>query len=139
MNLAWLFFSFSGRINRAKYWYAGFALVAAFVLAILIVVVTKWYVFGEYFIMVLFLSIVFSTLALVIKRLHDRGKSAWWLLIFYVLPAVIQWFGDTFGGAALLFYWLAFGISVWAFVELGFIRGTVGPNRFGSDPLAPTI
>ena len=27
------------------------------------------------------------------------------------------------------------GIALWIF-ELGFLRGTVGPNRFGDDPLA---
>jgi uncharacterized membrane protein YhaH (DUF805 family)/TM2 domain-containing membrane protein YozV len=32
------------------------------------------------------------------------------------------------GGAAM-------AISVWALIELGCLRGTVGPNRFGPDPL----
>jgi uncharacterized membrane protein YhaH (DUF805 family) len=27
-------------------------------------------------------------------------------------------------------------ISIWALVELGFLRGTSGPNDFGPDPLA---
>jgi uncharacterized membrane protein YhaH (DUF805 family) len=26
-------------------------------------------------------------------------------------------------------------ISIWAFVELGFLRGTPGTNRYGPDPL----
>ena len=26
-------------------------------------------------------------------------------------------------------------ISLWFFVELGFFKGTQGPNRFGEDPL----
>ena len=29
---------------------------------------------------------------------------------------------------------VGFVASVWALVELGFLRGTVGPNRFGPDP-----
>jgi uncharacterized membrane protein YhaH (DUF805 family) len=33
---------------------------------------------------------------------------------------------------------IAFAIGVWAFVELGCLRGTIGPNRYGSDPLEPT-
>ena len=24
------------------------------------------------------------------KRLHDRNKSAWWLLLFYVVPMLIS-------------------------------------------------
>jgi len=31
---------------------------------------------------------------------------------------------------------ISFAISVWAFVELGCLRGTVGPNRYGPDPLS---
>jgi uncharacterized membrane protein YhaH (DUF805 family) len=27
------------------------------------------------------------------------------------------------------------GISIWAIVVLGFLRGTRGPNRYGPDPL----
>jgi uncharacterized membrane protein YhaH (DUF805 family) len=32
---------------------------------------------------------------------------------------------------------VAFAITVWAFVELGCLRGTVGPNQYGPDPLGP--
>ena len=28
-----------------------------------------------------------------------------------------------------------FAVTVWVIVELGCLRGTQGPNRFGSDPL----
>ena len=28
-------------------------------------------------------------------------------------------------------------LSIWAFVELGCLRGTSGPNRYGPDPLKP--
>jgi uncharacterized membrane protein YhaH (DUF805 family) len=27
-------------------------------------------------------------------------------------------------------------VGVWALVELGFLRGTEGPNQYGNDPLA---
>jgi uncharacterized membrane protein YhaH (DUF805 family) len=33
----------------------------------------------------------------------------------------------------------AFAVSIWALVELGFLRGTSGPNRFGPDPLTREI
>ncbi len=29
----------------------------------------------------------------------------------------------------------SFAVTVWIIVELGCLRGTQGPNRFGSDPL----
>jgi uncharacterized membrane protein YhaH (DUF805 family) len=44
-----------------------------------------------------------------IKRFHDRDKSGWWVLIG-LIPII---------GA------------IWLLVELGFLAGTPGPNRFG--------
>ena len=84
--------------------------------------------------------------ALSVKRLHDRDRTGWWLLwqILIIVVAVILimvaitvpkeqgalWY--ALAGAAGL---AAFAISVWLFVEIGFLRGTQGPNRFGPDPL----
>jgi uncharacterized membrane protein YhaH (DUF805 family) len=44
-----------------------------------------------------------------LKRFHDRDKSGWWLLIG-LIPII---------GA------------IWLLIELGFLKGTPGPNRFG--------
>jgi uncharacterized membrane protein YhaH (DUF805 family) len=30
---------------------------------------------------------------------------------------------------------LVIGLSLWALIELGLLKGTQGPNRFGPDPL----
>jgi uncharacterized membrane protein YhaH (DUF805 family) len=84
--------------------------------------------------------------ALSAKRLHDRDRTGWWLiwqlliLILAVILVVVAiavpqeqgavWY--ALAGAACL---AAFVISVWLFVQIGFLRGTQGPNRFGPDPL----
>jgi len=56
-----------------------------------------------------------SQIAVGAKRCHDRDRSGWFQLIS-LIPFV--------------------GI-IWLLVELGFLRGTVGPNSFGADPLPP--
>jgi len=38
---------------------------------------------------------------------------------------------------ALLVSAIGFGLTVWGILELFWLRGTGGPNRFGFDPLAP--
>jgi len=63
---------------------------------------------------ILTLLILWPAICLYAKRWHDRGKSGWWSLIMFV-PIIG---------------------SIWLLVELGFLRGTEGPNRFGPDPLA---
>lgn len=56
---------------------------------------------------------VCCTILLLIRRLHDLGRTGWlWLLI--LIPLV---------NFALLVYVFCF-------------KGTTGPNRFGPDPLA---
>ncbi len=74
------------------------------------------------------------------KRLHDRNKSGWWIVPFIVAPGLYGHFGDLLGTSyAALFPGLAVFIAfIWGFVELCFVKGTRGPNRFGSDPLPKT-
>src|SRR3977135_3617917 len=137
MNPGNLLFTFKGRINRAKcclalliwcvVWAAvlgagfGGEMIADNAGAILIVII-----------LLLLVTSGVSGVAVGIKRLHDRDKSGWWLLIFYLLPAVFDGIGRS-GVPALSL--VAFAISIWGFVELGCLRGTDGPNTYGPDPL----
>jgi uncharacterized membrane protein YhaH (DUF805 family) len=137
-------FGASGRIGRARYWrsvliYVGGGLMTAVILftaagiaaplfvIMVVVVLIPWLLWG----------FAFTT-----RRLHDRGKSAWWLLVFYLVPAVLGQFAEApwFGGAAgvALYYMLAltaFALTIWGFIEIGCLRGTAGPNVYGPDPL----
>jgi uncharacterized membrane protein YhaH (DUF805 family) len=81
--------------------------------------------------------------AITTERLHDRSKSAWWLLLFYGVPAVLgqlakaAWFPGPAG--TTLHYILAlagFALTIWGFVEIGCLRGTAGSNKYGPNPLA---
>lgn len=77
-----------------------------------------------------FILIVISSVALAIKRLHDRNKSGWWLLVFYLLPGVIDNIG-MYTAVQLVFHLASLALSIWALVELGFLRGTSGSNKYG--------
>jgi uncharacterized membrane protein YhaH (DUF805 family) len=86
---------------------------------------------------ILYIPLIWIGLALGAKRLHDRDKSAWWLLVFYALPTILSTVADRMEDAQfIVLHIVSFGISVWAFVEIGCLRGTVGPNRYGPDPLS---
>jgi uncharacterized membrane protein YhaH (DUF805 family) len=97
------------------------------------------------------LAIFVSTIAVGVKRLHDRDRSAWWLLLFYMGPALVALAGGallwsafgSFGDARDVALFLlrlcllgGFALGIWGLVEIGFRRGTKGYNRFGADPLA---
>jgi uncharacterized membrane protein YhaH (DUF805 family) len=86
---------------------------------------------------ILYIPLIWIGLAIGAKRLHDRDKSAWWLLVFYALPGILSTAGNEIGDLGfIILHIISFGITVWAFVELGCLRGTRGPNRYGPDPLS---
>jgi uncharacterized membrane protein YhaH (DUF805 family) len=143
MDWTSLLFSFHGRINRAKYWLA----ILIYVIVGLILGVIGL-ALGQGVVMQILGGIVelvalVSSLAIATKRLHDRGRSAWWLLMFYLLPSVLAGIGAAIelssGAMALgvIFTVAGLAIGIWAFVELGCLRGTIGPNPYGPDPLGP--
>jgi uncharacterized membrane protein YhaH (DUF805 family) len=51
--------------------------------------------------------------ALMLKRAHDREKGGGWVVFFLLVP-VVGW--------------------IWGFVELGFLDGSPGSNRYGPSP-----
>jgi uncharacterized membrane protein YhaH (DUF805 family) len=116
MDWQYLFFSFDGRIGRQTYWLSLLALFVISLVAMLIDVMLGTFYEHGYGLVSGIVSIlsIYSYIAVYAKRWHDRNKSGWWTLI--VLVPVI-------GG-------------LWMLIECGFLRGTDGPNDFGSDPLA---
>jgi uncharacterized membrane protein YhaH (DUF805 family) len=122
-----LLFGFQGRANRAKWWLVALAIfvVEMIVFAALFGGVAmsgdpeqiRAAVMAPLALIVLVVFGVVATwvsLAVAVKRYHDRNKSGWWILIVFV-PVI--------GG-------------LWYFIECGFLRGTPGPNSYGPDPLA---
>jgi len=129
-----LLFSFQGRINRAKYWIATITYISV---TIALVGLGFFFSFHAIFFVVaaiVFVALTVSGLAVGIKRLHDRDMSGWWLLVFYLLPPVLDGLGRAMG-IPLFFSLAGSAVSIWALVVLGFLRGTSGANQFGPDPL----
>ena len=118
MTTSQILFSFRGRISRetfGRYFLGIPALIGLFVGIIDVMVGAE----GE---LAFVLSLLFSALylwpnlALQAKRWHDRGKSAWWILIMFV-PVI--------------------GF-IWIMAELVCLKGTDGPNEYGEEPLIST-
>ena len=79
-------------------------------------------------------------LATAIKRLHDRDRSGWWIVPFFVVPGLFSQFSDLLPDSSwVLAIVLVMQISwLWGFVEMFCLHGSLGSNRFGPDPLAET-
>ena len=144
MDWKTLLFSFRGRINRARYWlmtliYAIAAMICAAVVAMLASSITGSATAIFAVLVVLVVLAFWPSLALAIKRLHDRNKSGWWLLLFWLAPSIINAVGQTISSAAGTVAALIGGIiGIWGFVEIACLKGTTGPNDYGADPLGAT-
>ncbi|MBR0969062.1 MULTISPECIES: DUF805 domain-containing protein [Bradyrhizobium] len=77
-------------------------------------------------------------LATATKRLHDRNRSGWWMIPFFVVPGLFDQFSDLLPNSnwVLPFALAASILWLWGLVEMFCLRGTSGDNRFGADPLA---
>lgn len=76
-----------------------------------------------------------------VRRLHDLGKTGWWVLGIGLLTVVIQAPAAVAGEAGVIFSLLAALISLGWTLWLGLAKGQAGENRFGpppGQPLAPT-
>jgi uncharacterized membrane protein YhaH (DUF805 family) len=144
-----LLFSFKGRINRGKYWLA--ILIYTVIWIAFIAAAVMWLggfdterlfsMVGAAILLwlaaiILIVAGTWSGVATGIKRLHDREKSGWWILLFWLGPSVLSGIGSTSSAStSFVFHIASFAVTIWAIVELGFLRGTLGPNEYGPDPL----
>lgn len=134
-------FSFNGRSTRLEYWRVQVlsVVLAGLVTAVSLVTIhwTGGYLFLGY------LPVFALSLAVGVRRLHDRGRSGWWYLVFVIGPYVCaQGANELLAYQApknpllsLPFSLAALGLGLWGMVEIGFLRGRTGPNRYGDDPV----
>jgi uncharacterized membrane protein YhaH (DUF805 family) len=132
MDLKTLLLTVSGRIGRKTYWLSALGLFVAN----LVLQGASWLVMspttedghiafsvgtlGTFVLLALFVVMFvlsISGLLISIKRCHDRDRSGWFMLAM-LIPLVGP---------------------IWVLVELGFLRGTVGPNRFGPDSVSGSM
>jgi len=133
------YFSFGGRANRQRYWLTSLAIYGLFIVlgaVAMMIPVVRWPLAA-----VVFAVFVVAELAVAVRRLHDRGKSGWWLIPMYVPLVLLSGLGALIQAAegpnpAFSVFTLPF--SIWIFVDLGCLKGTAGSNRFGPDPLGPS-
>jgi uncharacterized membrane protein YhaH (DUF805 family) len=145
MDYARLLFSFKGRINRARYLVVQLALLAFWLTSIKYQLhfPSQWQAFD----LVVAVTLIWINTATTAKRLHDRNRSGWWAAAIFIVNRLCYayyglFFGLSFGvdisiAGELPLVMLVVALSLLQtgiFIELFFLIGTDGPNRFGPDP-----
>ena len=128
MTLTKVWFSFNGRISRSTWWMKYFLpiLGISIGLSILDMILGTTFVIAEgnayngyvdqtmgILSTVWMLPSIWIFFAAGAKRIHDRNRSGWFQLLWFV-PL----------------------LNLWVWIETWFLRGTVGANRFGPDPVS---
>lgn len=140
MDWRYLLDGFHGRIGRQTFWIALGAVLAANVVACYV----AQQVGGDRLNAVVDLVFTYPEFAIAVKRGNDRNMPLWPIAVFFAgsvlldFLAVLGLTGTDEEPSAL-----SFAVSVpftilglVLLVELGFRKGTPGPNRYGPDPLA---
>ncbi len=123
-------FCYAGRASRKEYWmtflwYIVSVIVAGILSVILRIPVGPLYVqdalaWVAYALIILITLYVIGSflmfLALAVRRIHDIGSSGWWVLVGFI----------PFIGAIVIFVFTV-------------IRGNIGDNKYGPDPIKPIV
>ena len=112
------FATFSGRSRRKEYWY--FTLVYLIIEVVLAVIDMATGLFSQstgigVLSGIFALAMILPSLSVTVRRLHDTGRSGWWLLIGLI---------PLLGAIVLLVFMI--------------LDGEPGSNRFGDNPKAAT-
>jgi uncharacterized membrane protein YhaH (DUF805 family) len=147
------YFSARGRISRSQYWLRFLVpvIVIGFILGILKAVNGETTSGPFTTITTIFqLLVLWPGIAVLIKRIHDRNKSGAlvWLLygpmilliVFGVATVVAAASGNNGATAALgvislILAAIVLVVGIWFFIEFGCMRGTIGANAHGPDPV----
>lgn len=169
MSIADKLFSFQGRLRRRDWWlFAILLTVANMVLAAIGMAVVGGslmpfmmgarataFDYGGWLAQrlevqaVVSLLLLWPSLAVSVKRLHDRDRSGWWLALIYGLiwaqqgltfmrhSAGVDAFGlANLGFPALVLFLGMVIVGLWLLIELGLLDGSAEENRYGRSPKA---
>jgi len=156
------YFSPSGRISRSQYWLR--FMLPYFVISIVLQIAaaginekSSAHSAVSALMTLFWLVALWPSIAILVKRIHDRNKSGWLCLVLYLplilfMVLMIVWLADWIIAAAaagsysppslgalgiivILMGITSTGIGLWFFIEFGCLRGTIGANRYGPDPV----
>jgi uncharacterized membrane protein YhaH (DUF805 family) len=107
MEMAGLLFSIEGRISRGPFWLVYLPLFAA--TAALILFIEEFANSNPVLTLIVLVLHVWIAICVTVKRLHDMDATGWLSIPIVVIPLAV--------------------------ILVGSFPGTVGPNRYGPDPL----
>ena len=153
MDWKTLYLNANGRIGQRDFWIGWVILFVATLILGLIPVIGH----------IIGLVLIYPTVCVYSKRLHDFGKSGWLVAIPYAVFIIAAVIGVIAGGSAILmgasaganasaaaagalgglglmmlFLLIAFVVAIAFLLWVGLSKGDAGPNRYGPPPVSLT-
>jgi len=141
-----LYLSSKGRISRKTFWIG----VGGLIVWGIVVFVVLWSILGASLIQNFFgrlvgfaftLPTIYVAYNLIAKRFNDRDRpiicaqAGAAFAVFKSATDLVRITGNQHANTLdQLFLLAGTGIALWYFIELGLMRGTIGPNAHGEDP-----
>jgi uncharacterized membrane protein YhaH (DUF805 family) len=149
------FIGFDGRLNRQAWWLSVIALIVVAIVInfILGAVMGTGMMMSPSDLMqpgtlqklslqglIVSLITTYPYLAISVKRRHDRNNNGYDAVALIILGLVYNLLGAiglvSMGGTFQMIFGLVFLVlGIYVLVQLGFLKGTAGPNNYGPDPL----
>jgi uncharacterized membrane protein YhaH (DUF805 family) len=140
MDWRYLLDAFHGRIGRQTFWIALGAVLVANAVACYV----AQQLGGDQLNAVVDLVFTYPEFAIAVKRGNDRAMPLWPIALFFAGSVLLDFLAvvgltgtDEEPSTLSLAITVPFTLlGLGLLVELGFRKGTPGPNRYGPDPLA---
>lgn len=139
-----LYLTAEGRIGRQDFWMGilGFAVVGIVLGLIFLALFGSLSFITRLLNFIVQLIFAYPAYNLMAKRFQDRDRPPMFAAIIIAIGILINFIG-LFTGAPMgatgflgtLFGLIDLVIAIWVLVELGILRGTVGQNQYGPDPV----
>jgi len=133
------YLGFKGRLGRAKFWLLSLSWTGL-LLSILLYVVHPLEVGSDTvkfsLVALLFIAFYYVQLSLLVRRLHDIGKSGWWYVPYFFIPTTyLRFFNQNPEyEAPLIVSILIVLLAIFGMLNAGFAAGTKGPNKYDVEP-----
>ena len=143
MDFGYILTSTQGRIPRSQWW-AGLVVlvIIGVVLGLLIAWVLGMTMVGLIATLILQIILLYPSYCISAKRFQDRNKPGSLALIgigLAILQTLARLVGLSNPYSPTAVDWILnialLIVGIWYLIELGILRGTVGPNTYGPDPL----